>query len=138
MADEELSTAGFKVWIVRQHTGTLDKTIISSRGVCVCSGTSIIQSGKDPGWTAFFNKLAYNLIVEKFDWRPFDLLANIFLLFCLQSQLDEYLLEFLVDVVNAQLFKRIVLKADDQSRRTANRDLTSKISKPKISRIPIT
>jgi hypothetical protein len=85
VTDKELSATGLKVWIVREHAGALDEAVISSGRVSVCSSTSIIQSRKDPRRTTFFNKLTYNLVVEKVDRCPFDLFANIFLLFCLQG-----------------------------------------------------
>ena len=45
-----------------------------------------------------------------FDWSPLDLLSDIFLLFRLEGELDEDLLELFVDVIDAQLLKAIVVK----------------------------
>jgi hypothetical protein len=44
------------------------------------------------------------------DWGPLDLLAHIFLLLRLERELDEDLLQFLVDVVDAQLLEAVVLE----------------------------
>ena len=73
------------------------------------SSTSIIERSKDSRRSTFFNKIAYNLVIEVLDRSPLNLLANIFFLFGLQGQLYEDLLKLLVDVVDTQLFEGIVL-----------------------------
>ena len=71
----------------------------------MCSCASVIQCRKDSGRSPFFNKVTDNLVVEVFNGRPLNLFSNIFLLFRLESQLYKYLLEFLVDIVDAKLLK---------------------------------
>jgi hypothetical protein len=44
------------------------------------------------------------------DGSPLDLLADVLLLLGLEGELDEDLLELLVDVVDAQLLKAVVLE----------------------------
>jgi hypothetical protein len=61
---------------------------------------SVIQSGENSGWAAFFDEIAHNLVVKVLDGGPLDLLANILFLFGLQGKLYEDLLKFLVDVVD--------------------------------------
>ena len=76
----------------------------------MCSGASVVESREDAGWSSFFDKIAYNLIVEVFDGGPFDLFADVFFLFGFEGQLDEDLLELLVDIVDAELFEGVVLE----------------------------
>jgi hypothetical protein len=75
----------------------------------MCCCRRIVKSRKDSGWSTFLNKVAYNFIVEIFDGRPFDFFANVFFLFSFEGQLDENLLELLVDVVDTELLKAVVL-----------------------------
>lgn len=105
MSDQELRAARFKVSIAREGGGSLDETIISSGGVGVCCCTGVIECGKDARWAFLLDEVANNLVIEEFDGRPLDLFANIFLLFCLERELNEDLLEFLVHVVDAELFE---------------------------------
>lgn len=69
------------------------------------SCTSIVESCKYTRRTAFFNELADDLVVEEVDGCPFDLFTDVFLLLRFEGKLDEYLLEFLVDIVDAELLE---------------------------------
>ena len=64
-----------------------------------CAG--IIKRRKDARGLSFFNKVAYNLVVEVLDGRPLDLFPDVFFLLRLEGKLDEDLLQFLIDVINA-------------------------------------
>lgn len=75
----------------------------------MCGSTGVIQRCKYARWTAFFDEITNNLVVEILDWCPFDFLSDIFLLFSLQSKLDKYLLELFVDVVDAELLEGVIL-----------------------------
>lgn len=66
----------------------------------MCGGASVVESGKDTGWTTFLDEVAYDLVVEVVDRCPLDLLANVFFLLGLEGELNEDLLELLVDVVD--------------------------------------
>ena len=78
----------------------------------MCGCTRVIESGKYARRSTFFNKVAYNLVVEIFDGRPGNLFSNIFLLFSLQGQFNEDLLKLLVDIVDTQLLEGVVLRAE--------------------------
>ena len=54
---------------------------------------------------AAINHLADDLVIKVVNVHPLDSLAGILLLLPLQNQLNEELLEFLVAVVDAELFK---------------------------------
>ena len=56
------------------------------------SCTSVVQGSEDSRRSAFLDEVAYNLVVEVFNWRPLDLLADVLLLLRLESELDEDLL----------------------------------------------
>ena len=76
----------------------------------------IVEGCEDAGRPALLDKFAHDLIVEELDRRPLDLLSGVLLLFGLESELYEDLLQFLVDVVNAQLLEGVVpedLEAED-------------------------
>ena len=68
-------------------------------------GTGVVESGENTRWATFFDQVAHDLVVEVLDRSPLDLLPDIFLLFSLEGQFDEDLLQLLVDIVNAQLFE---------------------------------
>jgi len=65
---------------------------------------SVVERGEDPRRTTFFDEVAYDFVVEILDGRPFDLFADVFFLLSFESKLDEDLLQFLVDIVDAKLF----------------------------------
>jgi hypothetical protein len=71
---------------------------------------SVVQGSENSGGATLLNEIADNLVVEVFDFCPLDSLTNIFLLLGLESQLDENLLQFFVDVVDAELFETIFLE----------------------------
>ena len=48
-------------------------------------------------------------LVEVLDRRPINLLSDVLFLFCLQCELNKDLLKLLIDVVDAQLLKGVVL-----------------------------
>ena len=110
MSDQKLSSTRFEMGIGSQHRCTLNETAVSGRRVCVCGCTSIVEGSKN-AWRAFLlNEVADDLVVKVFDRVPLDLLPNVLLLLCLQRKLDEDLLQFLIYVVDAKLFKRIILE----------------------------
>lgn len=53
-----------------------------------------------------------HLVVEIVDGCPFDLLPNILVLFSLECELNEDLLQLLIDVVDAQLLEAVGLSRD--------------------------
>jgi hypothetical protein len=110
MPDQELRAAGLKVRIGGQRGCTLNEAAVCGRWVRVCSRASVVESGEDSRGAFLFNEVAHDLVVEVLDRRPFDLLSDVFFLFRFQRELDEDLLQFLIDVVNAELFEGIVLK----------------------------
>ena len=114
--NEELCATRLEVGIRRQRSGTLNETIVCRSGVGMCGCTGIVQRSKDTRRTTFFDEVAHDLVIEVFDGRPLDLFPNILLLFALQRQLDKDLLQLLIDIVNAELLKGVVLenlKAED-------------------------
>lgn len=72
------------------------------------SGGGIVQGSKNSGGTTFLNEVAHDLVVEVFDRSPLDLFADVLFLLSFEGKLDKDLLEFFVDVVDAQLFKAVV------------------------------
>jgi len=64
----------------------------------------IVQDCNDP-LVLLLHKVHDDLIVEVIDVLPGDALPLVLLLFLLQNQLNEELLQFLVAVVDAELFK---------------------------------
>ena len=71
----------------------------------------IVEGGKNPRWATFFDQVAYDLIVEILNRSPLDFLPNVFFLFSLEGEFDEDLLQLLVDVIDAELFERVILKS---------------------------
>ena len=61
-------------------------------------------------WRFARDQVADGCVVEELDVRPRDAFTNILILFLLQSQLDEDLLQLLVAVVDDKLLKAVVLK----------------------------
>ena len=70
----------------------------------------VIECREDTGRTSFFNEVAHDLVVEVLDRSPFDLLLYVFFLLSFQRELNEDLLKFLVNVVDAKLLERVVLE----------------------------
>ena len=70
----------------------------------------IIEGGEDTGRPSFLNEVTHDLVVEVLDRGPFNLLAHVFFLLSFQRQLNEDLLEFFVDIVDAELLERVVLE----------------------------
>lgn len=54
-----------------------------------------------------FNQIADNLIVEVIDVGPRNAFALVLLLFLLQNEFNEKLLEFLVAIIDAERFESI-------------------------------
>jgi hypothetical protein len=71
---------------------------------------SVVQGSEDSRGATLLNEIADDLVVEVFDFRPLNPLANIFLLLGLESQLDENLLQFFVDIIDAELFEGVFLE----------------------------
>lgn len=107
--DQELGSASFEVWVGSKSRGSLYETIISCHRVCMRSCRSVVQGSKDSRGATLLNKIADDLVVEVFDLRPLDPLTYVFLLLGLEGQLDENLLQLFVDVVDAELLKRVFL-----------------------------
>ena len=89
----------------RQRGKPLHETVVSSCRVRVSSCTGVIKCCKDPRWPALLDQVANDFIVEVIDRGPFNLLSDILLLLSFQSELDKNLLEFLVDIVDTELFE---------------------------------
>lgn len=75
----------------------------------MCRSTGIIESGENAWGALLLDKIADNLVVEVFDWRPLDLFSDILLLLRFQCEFNKDLLKFLIDVVDAKLLKRVIL-----------------------------
>ena len=71
---------------------------------------SIVQGSEDSRGATLLNKIADDLVVEVFDLRPLNPLTYVFLLLGLEGQLDENLLQLFIDVVDAELLKRVFLE----------------------------
>lgn len=89
MLDEELVTATFEVLI-----GGKGVEALHERAVCCCwigvrGCTCVVQSCKDTRWSLFFYQITHDFVIEVIDRRPFDLFADILLLFRLECELDE-------------------------------------------------
>ncbi len=93
-----------------EHAGTLDKRVVGGSGIGVGGGTGIVEGRKDAWRTLLFDEVTDDLVVEVLDGSPLDLLVGVLLLFLLEGELDEDLLKLLVDVVDAELFERVVVK----------------------------
>ena len=52
----------------------------------------VVEGCKNARWTAFFDQVAYDLVVEILDRGPLNFFPNVFLLFGFESELDEDLL----------------------------------------------
>ena len=74
-----------------------------------CS-TGIIQRSENSRRSFLLDEVAYDLVIEVLDGRPFDLFPNVFFLLGLQRQFNEDLLQLLVDIVDAKLFERVILE----------------------------
>ena len=105
MANQELRAAGFEVRVGGKARGALYETVVGSCRIGVGSCARVIEGGKYARRPAFFDKITDDLVIEVLDGGPFNLFAYIFLLFGLQSELNENLLQFFVDVVDTKLFK---------------------------------
>ena len=97
------------------------------------SRAGVVQRCKDTRRSLLLDQIADDLVVEVVDWSPFDLFADVFFLLGLQGELNEDLLQFFIDVIDAELLKRVVL-ADDGTFISCERELISlapyKISNP--------
>lgn len=110
MLNQELRAAGLEVRVRRKRRTTLDKRVIRRCRICVRRSSRIVEGCEDTGRPPFLNEVTHDLVVEVLDRRPFNLLAHVFFLLSFQRQLNEDLLEFFVDIVDAELFERVVLK----------------------------
>lgn len=125
MLNEELSASGLEMRIRRKHRSTLDEAIIRSRRIRMRCSASIIQGSENTRRSLLFDQVAHDLVIEVLDWRPLDLFPDILLLLSLERQFDENLLQLLVDIIDAELLKRVVvenLKAEDILQRNSYSD----------------
>lgn len=58
----------------------------------MCCRAGVVEGCENPRRTTFFNQVAHDLVVEILDRGPLNFLPNVFLLFGLESELDEDLL----------------------------------------------
>ena len=108
--DDELTLATFEVGVLGQEVKPANESLIGRTGISVSSCTGIVQSGEDTRGALVLDQRAHHLVVKVFNRSPLDLLAGIFILFCLESQLNENLLQLFVDIVNTQLLERVLLE----------------------------
>ena len=108
--DNKLTLSVLEVWILPEEVQSSHKGVVRSARISMRCCTSVIEGSKNTRWPLVFNQRAYHLVIKVFDRRPLDLLASIFVLFSLQGQLDEDLLEFLINIINAELFERVLLE----------------------------
>ena len=105
MLDQELCTTSLEVRIASEPRRALDKAVVGGGRVRMGSSAGVVQGSEDSWRATLFNKVAHDLVVEVLDRRPLDLLPNVLLLFGLERELNEDLLQFLVDVIDAQLLE---------------------------------
>lgn len=74
------------------------------------SRARVVKRCEDSRGSLLLNEIAHNFVVEVLDRCPLDLFADVFLLLGLKGQFDEDLLEFLVDVVDAELLEGVILE----------------------------
>mmetsp|Transcript_5177 Transcript_5177/g.15831 ORF Transcript_5177/g.15831 Transcript_5177/m.15831 type:complete len:671 (-) Transcript_5177:136-2148(-) len=70
----------------------------------------VVEEGEHSGRALALDEIAADLVVEELDRLPLDLLASVLVLLLLQGEVDEDLLQLLVNVVDTQLLKAVVLK----------------------------
>mmetsp|Transcript_38632 Transcript_38632/g.97283 ORF Transcript_38632/g.97283 Transcript_38632/m.97283 type:complete len:293 (-) Transcript_38632:1209-2087(-) len=70
----------------------------------------VVEEGEHSGRALALDEIAADLVVEELDRLPLDLLASVLVLLLLQGEVDEDLLQLLVHVVDAELFKPIFFK----------------------------
>ncbi len=109
MLDEELRTARLEVRVARQGGRTLDEAVVGRGRISMCGRTGVVECGEDTWRTTFFDEITNDLVVEVLDWCPLYLFPDVLLLFGLEGELNEDLLKLLVDVVDTELLKRVVL-----------------------------
>jgi len=90
--DQELSTASLEMRVGGKSRSSLDEAVISCCRICMCGCCGIVQSSENSRRAAFLNEIAYDLVVEIFNFGPLNLLADIFFLLGLECQLDKNLL----------------------------------------------
>ena len=82
--------------------------------VCIAPGVhrlaSVVQDPEEPRGTTTLNHLAHDLVVEEGDGRPGNSFGVVLVLFGLQSEADENLLEFFIDIVDAKLLETILVE----------------------------
>ena len=94
----------------------------------------VIEGRENPRWAAFFNQVTHDLVVEILDRGPLNFFPNVFLLFSLEGEFNKDLLQLFVNIIDAELFERVVLESRfSGARYMYESPQTSKISKPKIS-----
>jgi hypothetical protein len=108
--DQELRAASLEVWVGSKSCSSLYEAVISCHRICMRSCCGIVQSSEDPRRPTFLDKITNDLVIEIFNLGPLNPLANVFLLLSFESQLDENLLQLFVNVVYAELFKRVFLE----------------------------
>src|SRR5271170_4433113 len=98
------------MWIGREEVEPSNKCLVGSSRVCMSSRASIVQGREHPRGPFLFNQLTHDLVVKVLDGSPFDSFSFVFFLFGLQGQLNKDLLQFLVDVIDAELFEGVPLE----------------------------
>ena len=114
MLDQKLCSASLEVGVAGEGRSTLDEGVVGGGGIGMGGGTRIVEGSEDAWGTALFDEIAYNLVVKVLDGSPFNLFADVFLLLGLERKFNKDLLQLLVNVVDAKLFKGVVLAARSQ------------------------
>src|SRR3989338_4853972 len=85
----------------------MPKQFLTERFIGACSKQRFLVEKRKDSERVFVDEVDARLIVKVFYGFPSDAFASVFFLFSFQSEFDEDLLEFFVDIVDAQLFKTI-------------------------------
>jgi len=96
--------------VARKSGASLYETVVGCRRICMRSCRSVVQGSEDSRGATLLDEITDDLVVEVFDFRPLNLLTNIFLLLSLESQLDKNLLQLFVDIIDAELLEGVFLE----------------------------
>jgi hypothetical protein len=110
MLDKEGGTTRLEMGVGGKTTETLNQRVIGGVRVGVGSRAGIVHSSENARGSLLLDKIAHNLVVEKVDGGPLNALSDVLLLLGLEGQFNKDLLQLLVDIVNAELLERVLLK----------------------------
>lgn len=89
---------------------TLNQRVVSGIRVGMSGRAGIVHGGENAWGSLLLDEVAHNLVVEEVDGSPLNALSDVLFLFGLEGELNKDLLKLFVDIVDAELFERVLLE----------------------------